>query len=247
MTRRMYDSTSARDIPTNAQMVAGYISGGYAWSAADFARFPSSTIKLTIATLPQFNADILDVEWSDATPQQAPGWALRQRARGADPTVYIQESNWQVARQEFANQRVAEPHWWIAAYDNTPIVQPGAVAHQYADPPASGGHYDVSVCLDSWPASAVPKPIPFYAQGDEMLVRNATTGSVDVFTGGRVIHVGTQVQLARLQAAGYALIDDVDLWNACMADVTAFNAALAHGGGGSNTPLTITLTGTAHP
>lgn len=153
MTRRMYDSTNAADIPTTAQMVAGYLAPSpYAWSAADWARFPHA-VKVRIAVRAYTDdGHVLDVESGDATPAQAPGWVQMRRAAGADPTVYCSASAWPTVKAAFAAAHVAEPHWWIAAYPGGgPVIPAGAVAHQYADPLTSGGHYDISAVADHWP------------------------------------------------------------------------------------------------
>jgi len=49
MSRLLYDSTNAFDIPASAKMVAGYISGSYKWPKSYWDRFPNA-IKITIAT-----------------------------------------------------------------------------------------------------------------------------------------------------------------------------------------------------
>ena len=144
----MYDSVTASNIPTTAQMVAGYIDGRYAWSLADWARFPNS-VKVRIAVFSSTNGGhVLDVEPGCSTPASAPGWVLRRRAAGVDPTVYCNTATWPTVRAAFAAQGVPEPHWWIAAYPGIgPVLYPGSVAHQYADP----GPYDLSVVADFWP------------------------------------------------------------------------------------------------
>lgn len=154
--RTMYDSVTAGNIPTSAQLVAGYVSpSGYAWSAANWARFPNSVL---VRITPQVShtgvgIQVLDVETGDATPAQAPGWVKAQRALGQDPTVYCSQSVWQTVQNEFNAQGVAQPHYWIAAYPGGgSTVLPSlngivAVAHQYAD----AGPYDLSVVADYWP------------------------------------------------------------------------------------------------
>lgn len=160
MTRTMYDSVTATDIPKSAQMVAGYVSGRYRWSAADWARFPNA-VKVPIATQASVNdGQVLDVEPGDAEPWQAPGWVLRRRASGVDPTVYCNELNgWAAVRQAFWNQHVAEPHYWVARYDGKALIPAGAVAKQYANPTVHGqGHYDLSIVADYWPGIDLPEP-----------------------------------------------------------------------------------------
>ncbi len=146
--RTLYDSVTAFNIPADAQMVAGYVDGRYAWSASDWARFPGA-VKVRIACFAWTNdGHVLDVETGDATPAQAPGWVQMRRAAGVDPTVYCSTSWWPSVRSAFVAQGVPEPHYWIAAYPGIGAqLYPGSVAHQYADP----GPYDVSVVADYWP------------------------------------------------------------------------------------------------
>lgn len=161
MTRTMYDSVTATHIPGSATMVAGYLAPSkFAWSAADWARFPHA-VKVRIAIFANVNdGHVLDVEPGDATPAQAPGWVAMRRHAGADPTVYCNASTWPTVRDEFRRQHVPEPHYWIAKYDGVRNIPPGAVAKQYANPPVHGqGHFDLSMVVDYWPGvdAAPPK------------------------------------------------------------------------------------------
>ena len=84
----MYDSVDLAQIPDGAQAVGCYEDGRYVNAAQAAARFPRAHI-LTIATSAAHDADCLDIETGDATPDQAPGWYRRQRARGvARPCLY---------------------------------------------------------------------------------------------------------------------------------------------------------------
>jgi hypothetical protein len=152
--RLMYDSTNPNAIPTNAEMVAGYVDGIYKWKPADWARFPNS-VKVTISAIGAVPAQVGDVEkgciWP---PANAVDWVLNARKAGFDPTVYVNEVNdWPPTRAAFAARGVAQPHWWVARYNNVREVPPGAVARQFADPgmPGVGGHYDLSIVLPYWP------------------------------------------------------------------------------------------------
>lgn len=78
--RLMYDSTTASDIPADAEIVAGYVDGRYAWSDADWARFPNA-VKVRISVFGSLDADVLDVEPSDATPADAAVWVAQKNAR----------------------------------------------------------------------------------------------------------------------------------------------------------------------
>ena len=162
MTRTMYDAITPSNIPVTAQMVAGYVDGRYAWSSADWARFPHS-VKARIAVFSSTaDGHILDVEAGCSTPGNAPGWVVRRRAAGIDPTVYCSLSAWPTVRAAFATAHVAEPHWWVAAYPgNGAQLYPGSIAHQYANP----GPVDISVVADYWPG-VDPKPAPTAPTGD---------------------------------------------------------------------------------
>src|SRR5207302_962487 len=158
MTRTLYDSITATDIPASAQVVAGYVNGTYRWSDADWARFPNA-IKVRIATRANVNdGHVLDVETGAATPGQAPGWVQMRRAAGIDPTVYCNASTQVAVQAAFDAAGVPQPHYWIAHYDNVPSLPPGAVAKQYIDPPSAGGHYDLSTVADYWPGV---DPVPY--------------------------------------------------------------------------------------
>lgn len=148
MTRIMYDSITASNIPRDAEMVAGYVDGKYKWSQSDWALFPNA-VHVPIAVFPWTNdGAVLDVENGDASPNQAPGWVNMRRQFGVDPSVYCSESVWDSVRAAFASAGIAQPHYWVAAHPgNGAVVPDGAVAHQWID----DGPYDRSVVVDYWP------------------------------------------------------------------------------------------------
>ena len=160
MTRIMYDSVNMGAIPTSATLVAFYVDGLYANGTACKARFPHA-IRVPIAVFPSTNDGVvLDCETGDATPSQCPGWVVKRRAAGVDPTVYCSESVWPQVQAAFAANKVAQPHYWIAAYPGIgPQLYAGSIAHQYADPPGSGGNFDLSVVADYWPGVDSKTPI----------------------------------------------------------------------------------------
>ncbi len=136
----MYDSVSASLIPTTAEVVAGYADGLYAWSAADWARFPNA-VKLSIAVHPANQADVLDIENGDATPSDAPGWCDRFHRPGRRrPTLYCSRAAWPSVKY-FVGARQVD--YWISTLDGTQTVA-GAVAVQYTDT----GQYDLSNIQD---------------------------------------------------------------------------------------------------
>jgi len=160
--RTFYDAIHPANIPATAQGVCGYVDGKYAWTAADWARFPHS-VKARIAVFSSTNdGHILDVEAGCSSPANAPGWVVRRRAAGIDPTVYCSLSAWPTVKAAFRNAGVTEPHWWIAAYPGIgAVLYGGSIAHQYANP----GPVDISVVADYWPG-VDPKPAPTAPTGD---------------------------------------------------------------------------------
>lgn len=160
--RTMYDSTSPWDIPRNAQMVAYYVDGRYAWPQAWLDLFPNA-VKVGISAIGQRTAVVGDVEvgciWP---PANAVPWVRRARADGYDPTIYVNELNdWLPVRQAFWAAGEPEPHYWTARYNGVAQVPDGAVARQYAHPHdgdgiadkpwETGAHYDKSAVRPHWP------------------------------------------------------------------------------------------------
>jgi hypothetical protein len=174
--RTMYDSTTPSAIPTSAAMVAGYVDGPFAWSNADWARFPRS-VKVRIATRAATNdGHVLDVEPGDATAAQAVTWVHMRRVAGVDPSIYCSASAWPGVRAAFAAAKVVGPHYWIAHYDGSTAIPAGAVAKQYNDPPHTGGHYDLSAVADHWPGVDQGEPD---MQLTDKLNPNPATGTVN--------------------------------------------------------------------
>lgn len=162
MTRIMYDSTTPWDIPRDAEMIAHYVDGRYAWPQAWLDMFPNA-VKVSISAVGAKTAMVGDVEPGCIWPvANAVPWVLRARADGYDPTIYVNELNdWAPCRQAFIRAGVPEPHWWVARYNGVRIVPAGAVARQFAHPHdgdgvannpwETGKHYDMSIVLDYWP------------------------------------------------------------------------------------------------
>jgi hypothetical protein len=153
--RSMYDAVTPGNIPASAQLVAGYLNGPYAWSANDWARFPNA-VHVGISVRGNFyDGHVLDVEVGDATPAEAVPWVQRRRQAGTDPSVYCNASTWPSVRQAFQQAGVAEPHYWIAKYDNDPTLPAGAVAKQHTNTAA----WDLSSVADYWPGvDRIPVP-----------------------------------------------------------------------------------------
>lgn len=152
MTRTMYDSVTAAHIPRTAELVAGYDTGPYAWSAADWARFRGA-VHVHISTRDgQYVGHVFDVEPGAGSIAGAVAYVRARRAAGVDPTVYCNASTWPAVRAAFDRAGVAQPHYWIAKYDGHAELLAGAVAKQYANPDVHrAGHFDLSVVADHWP------------------------------------------------------------------------------------------------
>ncbi|GAA2813903.1 hypothetical protein GCM10010441_43290 [Kitasatospora paracochleata] len=147
MSRTMYDAVTVANIPSEAEMVAGYVDGKFANMTEMSARFPQA-VHVPIAVFPSTNAGVvLDVEPGDARPDQAPGWVQMRRSAGVDPTVYCDSSRWPTVRAAFDSVGVAQPHYWIADFDGDASIPAGAVAKQYQSTHA----FDKSVVADFWP------------------------------------------------------------------------------------------------
>lgn len=156
----MYDSVTASDIPSAAACVAGYINGLYAWSDADWARFPNARqVRISVDPVKD-EGDVLDVEPGDAGVNDAAGWIqMRLNAGHPFPVIYCSESNVATIQSLCAGLTYGI---WSAHYTGTPYITPGCVATQYSNAAQSAGHYDLSLCIDEWPpASSQPtQPAP---------------------------------------------------------------------------------------
>lgn len=151
-TRTMYDSTTPAAIPDNAEMVAGYLNGDYAWTPEEWRRFKEAA-KIRIVISPINEGDVLDVENGDATPDHAPGWILARRAAGhRRPTPYVNRDNAHAVLTacERHNLKPGEHYWlWLATLDGTATTDlPGVVAIQDKGAAALGFNADSSVVFD---------------------------------------------------------------------------------------------------
>jgi hypothetical protein len=94
MTRRMYDSVQWQKIPANAQMVAGYVDGAYAWPQRAWARFPHAS-HVRISVIPPgdpAHAGVLDVETGAASVADAPPFIRTRHRAGHRAVIYVQRS-----------------------------------------------------------------------------------------------------------------------------------------------------------
>ncbi len=238
-----YDSTTAADIPASAQMVLGYINGGW-WSANDWTLHPGAHQE-SISVTPFANAgDWLDVETGDAFPWQAPGWVVMRRQAGhPNPGVYVEYSKWAATANEFHLRGIPEPRWWIALWDGIAQLPPGAFGKQYSHPPGSGGHYDLSVFDYTFGAGGgTIEEVVTQAEFDALVAGNPQLGSLGYgarlgFAIGMSYHAGhpeleTSKLLTGVEALGTAVAalkltgGSIDL-SAVSNAVAAVSAALA--------------------
>lgn len=149
----MYDTSTPSQIPTSAQIVAGYINGRYAWKDTDWARFPAAKhVRITVD--PTVNdGDVYDCEPGNRSndpnvwPAQTAAWVHARVNAGIVPVVYCDLSDWQALKTT-----VAGCEWWIADPHTNGAPIDGAIAVQYAwpgDPATQGLNVDVSYVYGS--------------------------------------------------------------------------------------------------
>ena len=161
MTSTLWDSTTPSQIPTTAPMVAGYIDGAFAWSAADWHRLEASQ-HVTISVFGNQGARVLDVENMDATATQAARWAQVELDAGRRPTLYSSISTWTDEIQPALaaiGEFPAALDWWCANPTGTPHLYPGSVATQYAWNALNqtgGLNVDLSMTNGTWPGRIGP-------------------------------------------------------------------------------------------
>lgn len=170
-TRTMYDSTTPQIIPADAEMVAGYVNGEFAWQPADWDRFPHA-VKVHITIMAVNEAGVLDVETGDVIPAQAPGWVKARRQSGlARPTLYVNRSDAQQVIDACTADglKAGVDYWlWLATLDGTATTDlPGVVAIQNKGATALGFNADSSVVLDpTWH----PSPLTDQQRFDKIAV-----------------------------------------------------------------------------
>lgn len=172
MTRIMRDSTKAADIPhVGTQLVAGYANGAFAWTQADYDRFPGIPhVYIDVLGTDPRGAGVVDVEPLDVGISGAVRWVKARLAIKPDypPIVYCNRSTLTPLfnATDAAGLRVVRDfRLWIATLDGTKTVpdMTGVTAVQYAGTVQTGGHYDESIVYDdSWHA---PDPAPVTLTG----------------------------------------------------------------------------------
>lgn len=150
----MFDSVDVGEIPAHANAVAGYTSGLFTTFPTLEREFPHA-YRLSIAVSSRHDADCLDIEAHDAEPGDAPGWYVRQRARGLlKPVLYASLSVVPSVEVAMRNAGIARHQYkvWSAHYTGHPHVcgevcglKNPADATQWTDH-ALGRNLDESLC-----------------------------------------------------------------------------------------------------
>jgi hypothetical protein len=134
----MYDAVTPGNIPTSAQVVAGYMDGDFAWSKEDWNRFPDAE-KVLITVTGSLTGNVADVENGDMRPEQAPEWIRAKQSKGKRGcTIYCTRSNlnsvWKACRGH-------DYYIWVADWTGDPHQIGGTIATQYSNVDNS---YDMS-------------------------------------------------------------------------------------------------------
>ena len=156
MPRVMFDSVNPLAIPNRTALVAGYMDGAVSqWPAGAASRF--GRVAWITVNGSHENADVADVENGDLNAAGAVAWL--RKATSPRPTIYTSRSQWSTVAAAVRNAGL-HCEWWIADWTGSAHSLGGAVAVQYSDPVTSGGHFDLSLVIDSsWPVKP-PKPAP---------------------------------------------------------------------------------------
>ena len=156
--RKMYDSVNIDNLPLDGDVYAGYVGGNWPTYEPLMKKFPHKPV-VSIAVQANQDAQVLDIESGDATPEQAAAWVARQIKLGRKrPTIYTSHALMQDVLNEIAKAKVERPDFWIADWTGAAHAIPGAVAVQWA----SNDRFDETVITDpTWPeVASAPKPAP---------------------------------------------------------------------------------------
>lgn len=149
--RIMFDSTNPDILPTNVDMVGGYINGKFAWSKEQWSLFGDAAKVRINVTGEVGRGNCLDVENGDATPDHVPAWFdsitwMHPSSR----LVYCNRSNVDAVITALGNRQAA---LWVATLDGTILHTAGGrqvTACQYLGASQLGFNADLSVILTNW-------------------------------------------------------------------------------------------------
>lgn len=188
----MYDSIDVRAIPADAAAVAGYV-GGHWPTFPQLLKTHPHAHHLSIAVTAAEDADVLDIERGDATPDQAGAWAKRQHDRGVSrPCLYASVSSMPAVLANLTAHGILREHvrLWTAHYTGRPHLcssvcgfgfRDHADATQYVNHGQHGENVDLSLCADDFftpgPSWKTPPPAPAPARPKIPPVHPKTTGA----------------------------------------------------------------------
>lgn len=154
----MYDSVDAPALPRNAKLCLYYVDGKYANYTAVRTQCPDATlIGVTTSSKGSLSAQVYDCERGDGNAITACLWAMQKLALAQRPTIYCSRIGSpgygypDVSRQVSNLKLVGKVDYGIADYTGVPHLVPGSAFTQYANPPSSGGDYDISITNGVWP------------------------------------------------------------------------------------------------
>jgi hypothetical protein len=126
----MYDSVTPENIPTSAEVVAGYVDGDFAWPRDAWNRWPEAE-KVLITVTGSLTGNVADVENGDLTPASAAEWIkAKQNAGHRGCTIYCSRSNLGAVR---AACHGLAYYIWVADWTNSPHAISETVATQYSN------------------------------------------------------------------------------------------------------------------
>jgi hypothetical protein len=126
----MYDAVTPGNIPTSAQVVAGYIDGAYAWKSEDWARFPDAE-KVLITVNGDLRGNVADVENGDMTPASALRWIQAKQGKGIGGcTIYCSRDNLSSVLSACHGHAY---YIWVADWTDSAHPVSGTVATQYSN------------------------------------------------------------------------------------------------------------------
>lgn len=119
----MYDTigATAKNIPAVAPKVAGYVTGSYEWTAADWARFPhAGKVRIDqsahLELYAEGKADVADIERGAGTPEAFATAAASRHGRGMGNCVYASRTNLELTAQALEHAR-QDAGWWAGRID----------------------------------------------------------------------------------------------------------------------------------
>jgi peptidoglycan hydrolase-like protein with peptidoglycan-binding domain len=163
----MYDSETPAAIPSDAEIVAGYVDGQWPDYDELVTLFPNARhVSITVSGMS--TALVGDCEKGDMSPAGLAIWVKAEIGAGRRPTLYYSKDNAGAVSAALLAEGLAltAVDYWVADWTGEAHLLPGTVATQWASPgTGSGGNYDISETVEAWPPASVepapePSPVP---------------------------------------------------------------------------------------